>query len=128
MPFNRVYAFAAGAVLAALCGGCQTFSRDRSIGEGPSRSFGLNYVPRQSEPPIADAGRGVKTASHERPAASAELDAPAAENAAKPAKSLARMMPGRDKRAPDRLPLPVTSRTEAASDVSSEIAAEADEN
>lgn len=106
-----------GAALACaltVCG-CQS-AGDSAPGMARAPSFGVDHIPRQSEPEIdeADTGRRVVTASAETSEDFDEVDeagqAPGGDNL------LARLLPGREKRAPRRQPLPVSERTEAEDD------------
>ena len=116
MQDNRRPWCAAGLLLAALAGGCQTFRHDGATADsGPSRTFGLDYVPRQSEPPLDSADTRTKSGSRSSAVKTASLEEPADEESHKPSKSLARLLPGRDKEQPKSKPLPVSSRTPSAS-------------
>jgi hypothetical protein len=107
----------AGLLLLALSGGCQTFRRSRNNADsGPSRSFGLDYVPPQSEPPVEGADAGAKAGSKSPAVQAASLEEPNDEGSAKPVSGLKRLLPGRDKDSPKSKPLPVSSRSASAED------------
>jgi hypothetical protein len=115
MQDNRWPWWAAVLLLAALAGGCQTFRHDGATADsGPSRTFGLDYVPRQSEPPIESPDKRTKSGSRSSAVKAASLEEPADDESPKPSKSLARLLPGRDKEVPKSKPLPVSSRTASA--------------
>ncbi|MBI3861798.1 MAG: hypothetical protein HY290_07865 [Planctomycetia bacterium] len=118
MRNSRWMLLGAGLLAAVLCGGCQTFSRD-SVGGGPSRTFGLNPVPRQSEPPLEAEDAAPTTGTKTRNVQTASLTDPAPEDPAKPATALSRLLPMLPKERPKSQPLPVSSRAASAADAES---------
>ena len=109
-----------GAMLALLTAGCLSSGREQSSGSGGPSSFGQNYVPKQSEPPIdnvADSGKPTsRTITAPKPKI-ADLDGDTGDSSSltsgKNGNKLVSWMANRDKEpAPRKLPL--TSRTDAA--------------
>lgn len=97
--------------LALVCGfasvGCQATGVS---GDGEARvpSFGVDRVPRQSEPEI-EASSVTRPVAATRPDDEDESDA--AEPVGKSGNLLTRLIPGRDKNHPERKPLPVSKRS-----------------
>ena len=89
------------AMLAMLTYGCQSSGRQQSTRSGgPSPSFGLNYVPRQSEPPVESVAKGGNSTSRtveSRTPATADLDDPAGGPGDKNGIKLVSWMSGREK-------------------------------
>ena len=117
-----------GLWLAALASGCQTFRHDSaSHGSGPSRSFGLDYVPRQSEPPIESTGAGAKAGSRSskdsQKVTTASIEESADEDSPRKSNALARLLPVREKDPPQSKPLPVASRSSSATESTGESTA-----
>jgi hypothetical protein len=111
MRSRTLWAIWIGLAAATLSAGCQSAGGE---GVAAAPAFGLNHVPRQSEPPLeSDDG-----ATRHEPL-DVEPDTSAANS--KPGTLLSRLLPGRDKEAAPRKPLPVTARTSAASDDESEF-------
>jgi hypothetical protein len=109
-----------GAMLALLTGGCATSGREQSSrSAGPSPSFGLNYVPQQTEPPVesvAESGKSKsRTVATPKPA-TADLDSPTDDPSGKNGIKLVNWMSNRDKEPAPRKPLPLSSSTPVASD------------
>jgi hypothetical protein len=104
-----------GAMLATLAGGCLLSGREQSSRSGgPSPSFGLNYVPQQSEPPLEGTADGPKTST--RINTTANLDTPAGDTSSKPDNKLVNWLVSRDKGQPERKPLPISARAPEATD------------
>ncbi|HLJ10746.1 MAG TPA: hypothetical protein VKU82_06135 [Planctomycetaceae bacterium] len=108
----RRFALPAGLALLALAAGCQTSPRGTASDGGPSRSFGLNYVPRQSEPPIEPSD---DVATRGGTPIDDDLDA-GDKSAAKTSGSLTRMFSGRDKEPAQRKALPVSASSAHSDD------------
>ena len=101
----RRFMLLAGLALLAPAAGCQSSPRSTATDGGPSRSFGLNYVPRQSEPPIEPSDDVAK-----RPGTAVDDDLDATDkSSAKPSGALARMLTGKDKESAQRRALPVSA-------------------
>jgi hypothetical protein len=102
-------------VAALICGicvaGCQSAS---ATGDRESRipSFGIDEVPRQSEPPLENDGTGAGNVASSESAD--EDDDSEEEPAARKGNLLTRLLPGREKEPLERKPLPVNGRTAAA--------------
>lgn len=98
--------------LAAIVGatGCQTSGHSED-GSSGAPMFGVNYVPRQSEPEIEDTEPGPVAKSDESVKEPAESD-----DSAESGTLLSRFIPGREKPDAERKVLPVNERTAAASD------------
>jgi hypothetical protein len=112
------------AMLAQLIIGCASSGREQATRSGgPSPSFGLNYVPQQSEPPVesdTDSGKPAarKTASRKSESGKvtqASLEVPADDPSGNKGNKLINWMANRDKEAP-RKPLPLSSSSPVASD------------
>jgi hypothetical protein len=110
-----------GAMLVLLTGGCATSGREQSSRNGgPSPSFGLTYVPQQSEPPVesvAESGkskppRTVATPRRE----TVDLDAPDEDASSKNGIELVNWISNRKKEPAPRKPLPLSSSSPVASD------------
>ena len=110
----------AGAMLAVLAGGCLSSGREQSSRSGgPSPSFGLNYVPQQSEPPLestADGQTSTSGTAASRKNAIADLDAPVADPSSNKSIKLANWLATREKQPPQRKPLPLSARAPDAAD------------
>jgi hypothetical protein len=109
-----------GATLVLLTGGCATAGREQSSRNGgPSPSFGLNYVPQQSEPPVESVAESGKSKSGTAAAPKHEtvdLDAPPDDASGKNGIKLVNWMSNRDKEPAPRKPLPLSSSSPVASD------------
>jgi len=109
-----------GAMLALLMGGCLSSGRNQSSRSGGPSSFGLDYVPKQSEPPVESVADSDKPASRAVTAPKpkiANLDGDTADSSSltsgKNGNKLVSWMANRDKEpAPRKLPL--SSRTDPA--------------
>ncbi len=80
---------------------------------GFSPSFGKNYAPAQTEPPVDDAGQAISAA-----AAASNTDgveSPGDDDPTATPKKRSRWLPGSDNE-PQRKALPVSSRTAAVAD------------
>jgi len=112
-----------GVTLTVWAIGCASSGREQASKSGPSPSFGLTYVPQQSEPPVestADSGQSAtgKIASgtpQSRAVKTANLDSPDDDLAGSKGHKLINWMANRDKEAP-RKPLPLASSAPVASD------------
>lgn len=100
-----------------LCLACAVWSSgcQSTGGSGDNNSkapaFGIDHVPRQSEPEIeaADVGqRSVSSASHD------EAESDESESSGKKGNLLTRLLPGREASGPERKALPVSKRTAGA--------------
>jgi hypothetical protein len=105
-------------MLLCLLAGCQSSGRDQAGRTGkPTPSFGLDYVPRQSEPPVeatrSSAGSDIRQVS------ATDLDTDAVP--AKSSRKLTRWLPGSDKEPPPRKPLPLSESTAANIDDGSDL-------
>jgi|SRR5579872_4070495 len=113
--------FLVAALPALLACGCLSSGRGQSsLSGGPSPSFGLNYVPRQSEPPVEGSSDGSNsTVNQTSPpridATAANLDDLAGDQT-KTGKKLVSWLPGQDKKPAERRPLPLSARSEVATD------------
>lgn len=122
-----------GATLTVLTIGCASSGREQASRSGPSPSFGLNYVPQQTEPPTeplvesaADSGNStaVKNGSRKTGAktpdsqavVTANLDEPAGDPSGNKGNRLMNWMANREKEPAPRKPLPLTSSSPVASD------------
>jgi hypothetical protein len=118
-----------GAILGLSTSGCLSSGREQSSRTGgPSPSFGLNYVPQQSEPApegVADDGKSTSRADASRTVASrtgasrkpatADLDAATGEPSGKSIK-LVNWLSNREKEQAPRKPLPLSASTAVAPD------------
>jgi hypothetical protein len=109
--------FVTALVLAIGSAGCQMFGGGNpSTAGGPSRSFGRESVPRQSEPPLeSDAGEKVRGAQTPE-VKTASAKEPAVDEKAKRSNALTAFLAGR---VPDPVPpqpFPVSARTASASE------------
>ena len=86
--------------------GCQS----SGIGGAHVPSFGIDSVPRQSEPAVEDDGRRSTVSAKET------KDDAEEESAERKGNLLSRLLPAREKPSPERRPLPVSARTAAAND------------
>jgi hypothetical protein len=109
-------------MLALSTGGCLSSGRDQSSASGGPSSFGMNYVPKQSEPPVegvADSGKSTSsTVSAPKPKV-ADLDGDTGDTSSltsgKNGNKLVSWMANRDKE-PAPKKLPITSRSDVAAD------------
>jgi hypothetical protein len=107
-------------IVLCLVAGCQSGGRDQAARAGkPTPSFGLNYVPQQSEPPVENAHNGTR--SDIRQVAATDLDTEAGAAPAKSSRKLTRWLPGGEKDAAPRRPLPLSERTAASVDDGSDL-------
>ena len=109
--------FLTGLVLVTSAVGCQMFGGGNSgTANSSSRSFGLEHVPRQSEPPLEstaiDHGRGVQTAD----AQAASAKGPAIGKPANRTDALTAFMADRAPGMVPPQPFPVSARTPSASE------------
>jgi hypothetical protein len=107
-------------MLLCLLAGCQSSGRDQAGRTSkPTPSFGLDYVPRQSEPPVeatrSSAGSDIRKVS------ATDLDTDAGAVPAKSSRKLTRWLPGSDKELPPRKPLPLSESTAANIDDGSDL-------
>lgn len=117
MSQGRLWAIGLGLTCGIWMCGCQS-GGGSGRGDARAPSFGVDHVPRQSEPAIemADTGRRVVTASAETSANDDEEDEDDEGPSEPQGNLLTRLLPSRDRAAPERKPLPVSQRTSAASD------------
>lgn len=105
-----LWAFGLGLISVICSGGCQSTG---GSGDADSRApaFGVDRVPRQSEPAVdaADIGRRVASREPEEEAESTEK-----ESIGRKENLLSRLLPGRDKENPERKALPVSKRSARA--------------
>lgn len=108
MRSNRWPWLLAGLLSTAVPAGCQTFNRDESAANNSRpQAFGLDYVPRQSEPPIETADSTSRSPSQSSGGSRARLD-DSSDDGSKKANALTRFMTVRQKEAPSK-PLPVSA-------------------
>jgi hypothetical protein len=106
-------------MLVLFTGGCLSSGREQSSRSGgPSPSFGLNYVPKQAEPPVesvTDNGKSTtRNVASSKPAI-ADLDGATGDPSGKTGNKLVSWMANREKEpAPRKLPL--SSRSDVATD------------
>jgi len=109
-----------GAMFVLLTGGCATSGREQSTRNGgPSPSFGLTYVPQQSEPPVesvAESGKSKPRTGTTPQRETVDLDAPPDDESGKNGIKLVNWMSNRDKEPAPRKPLPLSSSSPVASD------------
>lgn len=105
-----------GAVLiGGIClAGCQS-SGATADRESHIPSFGINEVPRQSEPALEDDGTGTRQVAASE-TVDEDDDESGDEPAARKGNLLTRLLPGREKEPLERKPLPVNARSTAAAD------------
>src|SRR5690242_14297122 len=111
------------AMLALTTIGCASSGRQQASKSGPSPSFGLTYVPQQSEPPVESVAESEKLpakktasrATESGKVATANLDTPADEISPSKGNRMINWMAGRGQDAPRR-PLPLSSSAAVTSD------------
>lgn len=105
-----------GAVLiGGIClAGCQS-SGATADRESHIPSFGINEIPRQSEPALEDDGTATRTVASSD-AEDEDDDESDEEPAARKGNLLTRLLPGREKEPLERKPLPLNGRSTAAAD------------
>ncbi len=105
----------AGLGMAIMAEGCQGMGGSSSSGGGgPSLSFGQNYVPPQSEPPVEEAGAGRQSAAR---SASSDAGEPLdGDDSNATARRKSRWLAGSDKDAAPRKTLPVSARSDSFTD------------
>ncbi|MGQ0636278.1 MAG: hypothetical protein ACT4QC_16815 [Planctomycetaceae bacterium] len=111
MPHRKVWTLWAGLACVGITAGCQAPGNDNA---GVTTAFGLNAVPRQSEPPLD----GDERSARHQPV---DLEPAHDEANRKPGNLLGRLLSGREKDSPPSRALPVTSRTPATSDEEAEF-------
>jgi hypothetical protein len=109
MRYRKLEAAWAATALAVVVAGCHSTGSETA---GGASSFGLNYVPRQSEPPLEADAQSPGLARNEPVDLEHEENAPNAKSGT----LLTRLLPGREKEPSPRKALPVTARTSANSD------------
>jgi hypothetical protein len=103
-------------IMLLLLAGCQSAGRDQaSRNSGPNKTFGLNYVPQQSEPPVEPAASVGKRADL-RQVAATDRDTDSRAASAKSSGKPSRWLPGGDKEPAPRKPLPLSDRSAASID------------
>jgi hypothetical protein len=109
----------AAALLAMLAVGCMSSGREQSSRNGgPSPSFGLNYVPQQSEPPVEGLPGGSKSTVSQTSlpridATPVDLDEVAGDRTKTGNKLVSWLQ---DKKSAERRPLPLSARSAVAND------------
>lgn len=97
----------AAVALMLITAGCQSSGHSASD-SGPSRSFGLSYVPQQSEPPVDESGAGRNSATR-----LPEPDANDDEEEGKTGARLTRLLTGKDNKPAERKTLPLSAKSKS---------------
>jgi hypothetical protein len=115
MP-GRSFWVCVAVLIGEICvAGCQSSG---TSGDRESRipSFGVDEVPRQSEPALEDDGQGSRAVASRGSKAEDEDDESEDEPAIRKGNLLTRLLPGRDKETLERKPLPVNGRSAGTDD------------
>jgi hypothetical protein len=116
MSRRGLWAIGLGLTCAAWTCGCQSTGVSAD-GDARAPSFGVDRVPRQTEPEVDTVG-GVRQAASSQPDDDEETTR--SDSSGKKGNLLTRLLPGRDKENPDRKPLPVSKRSSGTDDESSD--------
>ncbi|HTI50354.1 MAG TPA: hypothetical protein VL475_05365 [Planctomycetaceae bacterium] len=115
MPGRRLWVWGAVLIGGICVVGCQS-SGSSSDRESRIPSFGVDEVPRQSEPALEDDGQGSRAVASRGSLAEDDDDESDDEPAARKGNLLTRLLPGRDKETLERKPLPVNGRSAGTDD------------
>lgn len=115
MSRHGLWAIGLGLTCATWTCGCQSTGVSADA-DSRTPSFGVDRVPRQTEPEVETAGGEQQVASSQPD----DEETAKSDSSNKKGNLLTRLLPGRDKENPDRKPLPVSKRSAGTDDDSSD--------